>query len=756
MLKASDDELSQLSKDRSLGLSIDEMKSIRDYFKKEGRNPVDVELEAFAQSWSEHCCYKSSKNILKDTIFAIKSPDVICAISEDAAVVDFEGEYAYVVKIESHNHPSALDPYGGAATGVGGVLRDIVCMGAQPIALVDQLFFGPLNLPEKELPKGVKHPRYLFNGVVSGIADYGNRVGIPTVAGQVSFDKSYIGNCLVNAGCIGMVKKDKVVHSRVGGPGDMYILAGGKTGRDGIHGVTFASQELHDKSEDKDRAAVQLGYAIMKEPLMHACLEANEKGLLTGLKDFGGGGLSCVSSEMAHAAGCGATIYLDKIPLKEPDVSPWEIWVSESQERMMLSVKKEDVDKVLEIFSFWDVLATVVGEVDDSLRIKATYKGVKVLDLDLEMIIAGVCYNREKKIIEKKDTKTEFKMPELTETCKKMLALENIASKEGVVRRYDHEVRAATVIKPMQGKVNTQTHGDATVLKPLDKSYRGLAVSCDVNPTLCRESPYWGAASAVDEAIRNLAAINAKAHSIVDCLNFANPEKPERLGDFKQAVEGMHFVAKAGGIPFVSGNVSLYNESNLGPIAPTPTLMTLGIAKDVRKCVTSDFKVGGNTIYLIGETKEELRGSQYQVLSRFDGGIIPKVNPEKTLEDAAKLMSAMDEGLVSACHDLSEGGVYVALAEMCFGGDLGAEVDLAELGSLRTDVKLFSESNGRWLVEVKKGMDEKFNSIVNARKIGKVMENGKIKITDNSEKIELDVAELKDMWDGGVVREVPK
>ncbi len=756
ILNASKVELARLSRDRNLGLSADEMGSVRDYFKAEGRNPYDVELEAFAQSWSEHCCYKSSKNILKETIFTIKSPDVICAISEDAAVVDFEGEWAYVVKIESHNHPSALDPYGGAATGVGGVLRDIVCMGAQPIALVDSLFFGPLNLPEEKLPAGVKHPRYLFKGVVSGIADYGNRVGIPTVAGQVFFDESYIGNCLVNAGCIGMVRKDRVVHSRVGGPKDVYILAGGKTGRDGIHGVTFASQELHDKSEDKDRAAVQLGYAIMKEPLVHACLEANDAGLLTGLKDFGGGGLSCVASEMAHAGGCGATIYLDQVLLKEPDVAPWEIWVSESQERMMMSVKPENADKVLEIFDFWDVPASVVGEVDDSKRIKAVYKGVKVLDLDLEMIITGVCYNRPKKIVEKKDTDAKFKMPELMDSCRRILGLENVGSRESVVRRYDHEVRAATVIKPMQGTVNMQTHGDATVLKPLENSFRGLAVSCDVNPMLCKESPYWGAASAMDEAIRNLTAVNARAHTIVDCLNFANPEKPERLGDFKQAVEGMHYVAKAAGIPFVSGNVSLYNESNLGPVAPTPTLMTIGIANDVRKCVTSDLKSAGNGIYLVGETKDELRGSQYLHMIGAKGGHVPKVDPLKTIKDSISIRKAMDEGLIASCHDLSEGGLWVALSEMCFGGGLGAKIDLTPLSGMRTDIKLFSESNGRWLVEVKKGMEDRFVKIADAVRVGEVTSADKIALADGKVRAEFTLEELRDIWDSAVAREVPK
>jgi len=756
LLAASDAELAKVSGERSLGLSLDEMRMVRDYFRREGRNPRDIELEAFAQSWSEHCCYKSSKPTLKETIFTIKSKDVICAISEDAAVVDFEGDYAYVVKIESHNHPSALDPYGGAATGVGGILRDIVCMGAQPIALIDPLFFGPLDYPESKLPAGVKRPRYLFNGVVSGIADYGNRVGIPTVAGMVYFDESYVGNCLVNVGCVGIVRKDKVVHSRAGGVGDVYVLAGGKTGRDGIHGVTFASAELHDKSEDEDRAAVQLGYAIMKEPLMHACLEANEKGLLTGLKDFGGGGLSCVSAEMAHAAGLGATVDLDRILLKEPGLSPWEIWVSESQERMMLTVKPQDVDKVLEIFDFWDVPAVVVGRVDDTARIKATYKGAEIMNLELEFLIAGVCYNRPHKIVEVPDTEVKFRMPSLEKATLSVLSSTNVGSRESVIRRYDHEVRGGTIIKPMQGVVNRQSHGDCAVLKPLDDSFRGLALSADVNPSLCRESPYWGSASAVDEAVRNMTAVNAHAHTIVDCLNFGNPQKPERHGEFKRACEGLYFAAKAFGVPFVSGNVSLYNESSLGPIAPTPTLLTVGIAKDVRKCITSDLKSSGNLIYLVGETKDELRGSEYYRVFKVKGGAVPKVNPQKTIENSSKILAAMDAGLVASCHDLSEGGLLAAVSEMCFGGDLGVKLNLKPVGILRTDVKLFSESNGRWLVEVKPKDARKFEKMVDALKLGSVTKAKKIVLTDGKGKVRLDLGKARERWDSAVAREVPK
>lgn len=753
ILNADDKTLGRISKEKSLGLSLEEMHKIKAYFKKEGRNPKDVELEAFAQSWSEHCCYKSSKPILKRTVFCIKAPQNICVISEDAGVVEFDEKHAYVVALESHNHPSALDPYGGAATGIGGILRDVVCMGAQPIALIDSLFFGPLDFDEKKLPNGVKHPRFLFQGVVDGIGSYGNRVGIPTVSGMVFFDDSYVGNCLVNVGCVGIIERDKVAHSRVGSLGDVYIYAGGKTGRDGIHGVTFASAELHGKSEEQDRPAVQLGYAIMKEPLMHAILEVNEKGLATGIKDFGGGGLSCVSSEMAHAAGLGGVIELDRIPLKEKNLNPWEIWISESQERMMLSVKPENVEKVLEIFDFWDVPAFAVGTVDDSKRIKATYNGVEVLNLDLDFLIAGVQYERKYKFVGRPQKEVEFKIPDLLEVGLKLIAMPNIASKEAVIRRYDHEVRANTVIKPMQGTVNMQTHGDAVVIKPLEKSFKGLSITSDVNPFLCKIDPYWGAASAVEEVVRNLVSVNSTPHSLADCLNFGNPEKPECLGDFIKTSEGLYHTAKAFGIPFVSGNVSLYNESVLGAVAPTPTLLGLGIIEDVRKAVTADLKKQGNFIYVIGETKREMGGSHYYKLLGRRSGVVPRVETGKTKSNVKSLLKAMNKGFIQSCHDISEGGLFTTMAEMCFGGDLGVNINLKTMNPLRTDFKIFSESNGRWLVEVNRKNSVKFEKIVKARKIGEVIKEKRVRMIDGKITLDYSLEDLHEAWSAGMEKE---
>ncbi|MEM3139756.1 MAG: phosphoribosylformylglycinamidine synthase subunit PurL, partial [Archaeoglobaceae archaeon] len=395
LIKAKDEELVEISEKMGLGLNLEEMKLIREYFKRKGRNPYDIELQSLGQAWSEHCCYKSSKYFLKQFLVDDYSryPYVISAIKEDAGVVEFDEEYAYVIKIESHNHPSAIEPYGGAATGIGGIIRDVLCMGAQPIALIDPLFFANLDTPYDKLPKGVRHPQYLLTGVVSGIRDYGNRVGIPTVSGMVFFDEAYLTNCIVNVGCVGIAKKDKIVPSKAGNVGDLFVLVGGKTGRDGIHGVTFASAELSEESEE-ERSAVQLGNPIIKEPLIHACLEVVEKGLITGLKDLGGGGLSCVVGEMAFSAGFGAEIHLDKVPLKEEGMAPWEIWVSESQERMMLTVKPEKVDEVLYVFQKWDLPASVIGKTTEDKMLRIFYNGYKIYEMEIEFIVGAVEYCR--------------------------------------------------------------------------------------------------------------------------------------------------------------------------------------------------------------------------------------------------------------------------------------------------------------------------------------------------------------------------
>ena len=761
LFSASDKNLKEISDKMGLAISGEEMKRIKEYFQNKNRNPTDIELEALGQAWSEHCCYKSSKIPLKQHIYGIEEDKIIAR--EDAGVIEFDDDHYYCAALESHNHPSAIEPYGGAATGVGGIVRDIVCMGAQPIAYIDPLFFGPLDTTFDKLPKGVKHPVYLFKGVVDGIRDYGNRIGIPTLSGQVYFHEGYTGNCLVNVGCIGIMKKEEMIHSRAKAPGNVYVYVGGKTGRDGIHGVTFASAELTDESEESSRSAVQVGDPITKEPVIHTTLECNRKGLLEGLKDFGGGGLSCVCGELAYAAGFGAEIHLDDIPLKEEGLHPWEIWVSESQERMMFLVKPENVDKVLHICKQWDVTAVPVGKVIKEKITRVFYKGEKILEMDLDFLTGGPVYDSCTRpfapIDTEKHKKTErsFTMPDLNDSLKKLLASHNICSKEWVIRQYDHEVRGNTVIKPLQGKINAESHGDATVLKPLENSFRGLAVTADINPRFMERDPYWGACSAVDEVCRNLVAVGSKPDSLLDCLNFGNPEKPERMGEFYEACRGLGNMARELQLPFVSGNVSFYNESVKTAVPPTPELFGVGIAPDIRKCITSDLKEEGNPIYLVGkQTEEEMGGSEYHKIMGIEGGDVPKTDTGLLKKCMKGILSAIGKEYIASCHDVSEGGIGVCLSEMIIGGDIGAVVDLSDVSKkLRPDFKLFSESNTRWVLEVKKQSKKDFEETLKKEdvpfiKIGET--KGKKLIINEGENtlINLDINTLRNIWKNAI------
>ncbi|HIN08456.1 MAG TPA: phosphoribosylformylglycinamidine synthase subunit PurL [Candidatus Poseidoniales archaeon] len=701
-----DGDLEATGEALGLGLSLAELEKVRDHFRGEGRVPTDVELQAIDQAWSEHCCYKSSRPVLEETVFDLDVPRKV-AVREDAGIMEFDDDHYYAVGLESHNHPSALDPYGGAATGIGGILRDVVCMGAQPIALVDPLFFGELDTPRSELPDGVKHPRYLMGGVVAGIRDYGNRVGIPTVAGQVAFHPGYTGNPLVNVGCIGIMPKSELIHSRAGGTGDIYILAGGRTGRDGIHGVTFASRELEAGSES-DIGAVQLGDPITKEPLMHLCLELNRAGLLTGMKDLGGGGLSCVVGELALDGGCGARVDLERVPLKQPGMAPWEIWVSESQERMMFTVRPEEVAAVLERCAAWDVEATTIGEVVPQKRTRVDWHGTTVLDLDLEFTTGGPAYRRPS-LEPEAPTAVEVKLEQPADIgalLLELLATPELGSREWVIRQYDHQVRGATALNPLQGPVGREGPGDAAVLKPVPGSWRGLALTSDVSPWLMEADPRAGTLLAIAEVCGNLAAVGARIDSLADCLCFGNPQKPEIMGQFRAACEALAEGALALGVPYVSGNVSFYNETPQGAIPPTPVLMGVGIVEDIRNCVTSDLKAAGE-LWLIGPTGGEMGASLIARHLGAAGGALPPVDFATLVPRMEALVMAIGTGEVVACHDLSAGGLAVALAEMCLSGN-GAAVELPpELDAM---LALFSETPGRWLVQVTPGCEASFTA----------------------------------------------
>ena len=735
--------LNEVVKKLGLGLLPDEIERVKLHFEKEGRKPTDVELQAIDQAWSEHCCYKSSKPILEETVLGLKSSKKVIA-REDAGIMEFDENHYYAVGLESHNHPSALDPYGGSATGIGGILRDVVCMGAQPIALVDPLFFGDLDLPSDELPEGVKHPQYIMGGVVAGIRDYGNRVGVPTIAGQVAFHPKYTSNPLVNVGCIGIVKKDLMIHSRAGDIGDIYILAGGKTGRDGIHGVTFASRDLDAGSED-DIGAVQLGDPITKEPLIHLCLELNKLGLLTGMKDLGGGGLSCVVGELALDAGFGAKVDLEKVHLKLDNMAPWEIWVSESQERMMFTVKPEDIEKVLDRCSAWDVEAVAIGEVIAEKRNIVKYNDIEILNLDLEFTTGGPVYNRPYNLPERNNL-NPIELPilptDLKTMVKRIISNPEVSSKDWVIRQYDHEVRGVTVIKPIQGKIGKEVHGDSSVLKPVENSWKGLALTADVNPYLMEANPYHGTMSAVEEICRNLASVGARIDSLADCLCFGNPQRPDIMGQFKSSCDALRDAATSVDVPYVSGNVSLYNETAEGAIPPTPVLMGIGLVNDIRKCVTSDLKENGS-IWLVGDNKEQMGASLYYRTLGIECPNVPTTDFSSFIPRMEQLIDAIECGEVVACHDISTGGMALSIIEMCMSG-VGARMNLS--GDMRSDLELFSESNGRWIVQVKPGFEETFSKRFDfVKQIGNVDDDVHF-VLNNQEKINFTVEELRKLW----------
>ncbi len=735
MLDATDEELMKISEDLSLSLSLEEMNVIKDYFTKEGRNPVDIELQSLGQAWSEHCCYKSSKVILKEFVFGVERDDVLSR--GDAGVMVFDDEHGYALRIESHNHPSAVEPYGGAGTGVGGILRDVICMGAQPIGLGDPLCFG---LPDRkgELPPGTKHPRDLLKGAVAGIRDYGAGVGVPTITGGLFFDERYTTNCLANVSCIGFVKRDELLNNYVGGPGEVMVLIG-VTGRDGIHGVNMASKDLSG-SED-EAPPVQLGDPITKEAVMHACLEVSGKRLVTGMKDLGGGGLSCVVGEMALDGDCGADVDLEKVPLKEPGLAPWEIWISESQERMMCTCKPEDLEEALAVFESWDVVATPVAVTTDTRRTRIFWEGEQIFEMDQKFLTSGPMYRRPYKLptVSTMEDERTPRLPDDAKIILKLLSDYNVASKEWVIRQYDHGVRGATVVSPMTGDIGGMGPSDATILKPLATSDKGLAAAIGCNPWFTELDPYNGGMSSMDEAWRNVVAVGAMPNSMTDCLNFGNPEKPDRLGVFREAVRGIGNFARELNIPIPSGNVSLYNESPEGSVLPTPMIMCCGLIDDISKAVTADFKGKGNRIYIIGETKEEMGGSLLYRVFGGKQGLVPGVDTDNVRDLTEKVLKAMDGRLISACHDCSDGGLAVAVAEMCISGRIGAVLDLRTLKDISPRKALYSESNTRWIAEVSEENAEEFEKIMagSAYHIGKTGGNA-LSIRDTGAFIELE------------------
>ena len=778
-----DDALMTLSKQGQLYLSLVEMQTIRDFFGKESRDPTDLELETVAQTWSEHCSHKTLagrihyrgaggekqyENMLKETIFAatqhireLRGDDDICVsvFVDNAGVVRFDDEYNVCFKVETHNHPSALEPYGGANTGIGGVIRDTmgVGMSAKPVASTDVFCFGDLDMPQDELPPGMLHPRRILRGVVAGVRDYGNRMGIPTINGAVYFDKRYTGNPLVYCGSVGIIPRDMSFNETK--PGDLIVAMGGRTGRDGIHGATFSSAELTSESDSISGGAVQIGNAITEKMVLDVLLEARDRGLFHAVTDCGAGGFSSAVGEMGEKIG--AEVDLENAPLKYQGLTYTEIWISEAQERMVLAVPPDKWPELKQLCDSEGVEAVVLGTYKPTGRLHLKYHGTTVADLDMKFLHKGrppvvrdAMYEpaqnsgfRLQASGSDSNTHSEVRSlkPEVCNSLLKILAAPNVASKHWIVRQYDHEVQGGSVIKPLVGARNDGP-GDASVIRPRIDSVRGLVIACGMNPYYGDYDTYWMAAGAIDEAIRNCVAVGADPATIVLLDNFCwgNTERAETLGSLVRAAQACYDYSVAFATPFVSGKDSLNNEfrpEGGEPIAIPPSLLisAMGQVDDVAQCVTMDLKSPGNLLYIVGLTRDELGGSHLALVNDWRGGNVPKVDATRARSIFAQLHTAIKSGFVRSCHDLSEGGLAVAIAEMCFAGGFGANLSLDNVphdtgaGQIDPDtVKLFSESNSRFLCEVTPQNAAQFETALHGlpfAKIGVVTDDGQLTVT---------------------------
>ncbi len=764
---ADDKQLIKISSELGIGLNLTEMKLVKDYFSRKKRNPTDVELQTIGQTWSEHCYHKTFKGDIKTPKGEIRSlfktyiakateeldPSWCISVFEDnAGIIEFDEKHAIAAKVETHNHPSAIEPFGGAATGTGGVIRDILAVWADPIACTDVLCFGPLDYDYGKLPPGTKHPKYVYRGVVAGIGSYGNNMGIPTVNGAIHFDESYVGNVVVYCGCVGILPKDKFVKDTRAG--DVALLVGGETGRDGIHGVTFASAELTKESEDVSRPAVQIANPIEEERVKRAIVKLRDAGLASAITDIGGGGISCGTGEMAERSNLGIHVYLEKIPLKYQGLAPWEIYVSESQERMLLSVPEKNLEKALEIFETENVKAAPIGKFTTDGILTVTYMGQKVAELDIDFVFNPPKFVGTTDWQPPKLEEPTFPEPtDLTEELFGLLSLPNIASKESVIRTYDHEVKGNTALKPLQSKYGGPN--DSAVLKPLADSWKGVVISCGMNTNYGKIDPYWMAASGIDEAVRNNVAVGGRRIALLDNFTWGNPQKPDRLGSLVRACKACYDFAKGFQTPFISGKDSLYNESPMGPVTPTLLITAIGVTPDIRKTVSMELKQPGNTLYIVGKTYPELGGSHYYQNKGFLGNSVPKVRLEQAKKTMDRVTEAIDKGYLRSCHDLSEGGLAVASAEMAFSSGYGIELNIQKVPrtkeTCRNDFVLFSESNSRFLVEVSEKCRTDFEALMKdtvCAEIGKVKKDGilSVKGLDGKQVVHADLQELRRRW----------
>jgi phosphoribosylformylglycinamidine synthase len=662
-----------------LGLTPDEIAVVR---RTLGRAPNEVEWCIIDAEWSEHSSYKSSKALLK--LFPTKGKRVVLGPGYDAGVVDVGDGFVVTLHIESHNHPSAVDPYGGASTGIGGVLRDILSMGTRPIALIDILRFGDIERSP--------HSRWLFSNVVRGIADYGNCVGVPTVAGDIEFDESFERNCLVDVACVGLGRKEGLILGEAKNPGDILVLVGGSTGRDGIRGATFASKNLSETAE-AERSSVQVPDPFMKKLLLDSLLEAAATGLIRGMKDLGGGGLSTALSEVASSGGTGVDVDLKLVNVRESGMSPAEIMTSESQERMLLMLPPQGSDPVLRVLTKYEVPHSVIGTVTDDRDLTVRWGGRVVARLPAAFVVKAPLIpwpsRRPRSPVARSAAASSLKTEKMILS---LLGSPNIASKRWVYRQYDHEVGLRTVLKPGQA--------DAALLRL--PNGRLLAVKGDGNSAHCSLDPYNGAAGCLAEACRNVVAVGADPIAMVDHLQFGDPSDPGVYWSFGESIRGMADYCSALGIPVVGGKVSFYNEdaASKRAIKPSPIALVVGLVDDAGHIPTLGFRVGGESVIVVGDTKAELGGSEYHRKARATGGTVPEVHPGTDRALYRAILKLIRSGLAEAVHDCSRGGLGVALAEMCASGGLGARVDLGRApGDWKgVDDLVFSESHGRFVV----------------------------------------------------------
>jgi phosphoribosylformylglycinamidine synthase subunit PurL len=701
---------------------------------KLGRMPNWTEIGLFSVMWSEHCSYKKSKPVLRK--FPTKGPQVLQGPGEGAGIVDIGDEQAVVFKMESHNHPSAIEPYQGAATGVGGIIRDVFSMGARPIAMLNSLRFGEL-----QSARG----KYLFEEVVAGIAGYGNCIGIPTVGGEIQFDPCYEGNPLVNAMCVGLIDHKDIQKGVAAGVGNTVMYVGAKTGRDGIHGATFSSEELSEEADEK-RSAVQVGDPFMEKLLLEACLEVVKSDALVGIQDMGAAGLTSSSAEMASKAGTGVEMNLDLVPQRETNMTAYEMMLSESQERMLIVVKAGREEEIKAIFEKYDLDAVAVGRVTDDKMLRLLHNGEVVAEVPADALAedapvyimpeAEPTYFAEFQAMENiEPTVTDYK-----ETLTALLKAPTVASKEWVYDQYDYQVRTNTVVAP---------GSDAAVLR-VRGTNKGLAMTTDCNSRYIYLDPTTGGKIAVAEAARNIVCSGGQPLAITDCLNFGNPEKPEIFWQIQKSADGIAEACLALDAPVIGGNVSMYNERSGEAVYPTPTIGMVGLVKDLSHVTTQEVKAAGDIVYLIGETTTEFGGSELQKL--INGSISGKAPAIDLGIEAARqkaILEAIHSGLVQSAHDVSEGGVAVALAEKTFAAK-GLGVDVTLTGSAVT--ALFSESQSRFILTVKKENAAAFEKVVTgAKNIGTVIADPIVKINgDKGVLVEGTVEEFRSAWKGAI------